>query len=536
VTTASVDDIGARINQHLASSVGARNYELWFSETTIRVEHGRVALNAPHRFAADWIATHFRQSVHEAVRETVGQEVEVRIEADPDACQAAAARDAGPPVNPAPRSAVAADGPAAGRGADPPAPAPQSAQPATALPAPTPGLPNGKPTPNAAAPPPNAHPNAAAPSPAPRARPATRPKRGPNQPLRHRLEDFVVGDCNDLAYKAGLRLIDDDVNELNPLFVHGACGVGKTHLLQGLSRRFSENRPGRRWRYCTAEQFTNEYIDAVRTNQLPAFRARLRGLSLLVVDDVHFLSNKKGTQSEFLHTFDSIDLHGAKLVLASDCHPKLIGKLNEALVSRCVRGMVVEMEQPDRQTRGRLVEALAARRGLKLEPGVVPLLAEQAGGSVREIEGTLTTLKALALAGRDPAEADAPVGRALLARVLGHHAARRPQPVRFETILQQVCDHLDVDRQAVLNGARRRQVVLARSLAIYLARQMTPLSFPELASALGKSNHSSIITAQNRIRERIELREPITIDPQRGPTTVDQLAQNLRHRIETAPD
>jgi len=140
------------------------------------------------------------------------------------------------------------------------------------------------------------------------------------------------------------------------------------------------------------------------------------------------------------------------------------------------------------------------------------------------------------MVGRDHADPDPKVGRALVGRVLGHNATRRPQPVRLETILQQVCDHLDVAPTDAKSKTRRRQVVLARSLAIYLARQMTNLSFPELATAMNRPNHSSVITAFNRVKAQVETREPITIDPQRGPTTIDQLVQNLRHRIETAPE
>lgn len=481
MTTTSVDDIGTRVGHYLAQSLGDHKYQLWFSETRIEIDEQGVALNAPHRFAADSIARRFGEPLREAARQALGRDVAVRIQADPNAANASAAPDARPrPKAPA---------------------APQNRPPHTG---------------------PDASPR--------------RRQTQPAQPLRHRLDDFVVGPCNELAYDTGLRLVDHDAHEINPLFVHGACGVGKTHLLQGLTRRYAQRHPDRRWRYCTAEQFTNEYIEAVRGNQLPAFRARLRKLSLLVVDDVHFLADKRGTQSEFLHTFDSIDLHGAKLVLASDCHPKLIAKLNEALVSRCLRGMVVEMEQPDRQTRQRLVESLAAKRSLNLEPGVVPLLADQTAGSVRELEGTLTTLKAMSAVGRDPAAPEAPVGRTLIGRVLGQNAVRRPQPIHFETILDQVCDHLGLDRRTVLSASRRRQVVLARSLAVYLGRQMTSLSFPELATAIGRSNHSTVITAFNRIKQRVADREPITIDPQRGPTTIDQLAQTLRHRVETAPD
>jgi chromosomal replication initiator protein len=212
-----------------------------------------------------------------------------------------------------------------------------------------------------------------------------------------RLEDFVVGESNRLAFAAACRVVDiDDGHGLSVLFVHGECGVGKTHLLQGICRRSIERtgRPGS-VRYVTGEQFTNEFIAAVRTNTLDAFRARMRKLDLLAIDDVHFLSNKVRTQSEFLYTLDAIGLGGAKIVMASDDHPRHIKRFNQALVSRFISGMVVKVDRPDRCTRLELIRRLASVRSLSLNDAAVDTIAGQCVGSVRELEGAITRLAAV---------------------------------------------------------------------------------------------------------------------------------------------
>ncbi|NJL30883.1 MAG: ATP-binding protein, partial [Phycisphaerales bacterium] len=189
---------------------------------------------------------------------------------------------------------------------------------------------------------------------------------------------------------------DNDLTGVSPLFIHGGVGLGKTHLLQGICRRMLARQPHARIHYTTGEQFTNEFLTAVRSGKIDAFRQRIRKLDLLAVDDVHFIANKTATQQEFLHCFNAIDLAGARIVLASDQHPKLIQQFSQALVNRCVRGMVATVTTPDTSTRVKIVQTLAHRRGINLLESVVAVVAAKCPGSVRELEGTLTRLHALA--------------------------------------------------------------------------------------------------------------------------------------------
>ncbi|MCC6680261.1 MAG: ATP-binding protein [Phycisphaeraceae bacterium] len=344
-----------------------------------------------------------------------------------------------------------------------------------------------------------------------------------------KLDDFIVGPSNELAYAAAVQMADEHADAAllgQPLFIHGGCGLGKTHLLQGICQRVLAYRPHARVRYCTGEQFTNDYIQAVRENRLVAFRAAVRRLDLLAVDDLHFLSAKEKTQQEFLHTFDQIDLDGARLVLASDSHPRQIKMMSQGLISRCVRGLVVQINAPDAVTRRALVRELARRRGLQLGTAAVEQVAERCQGSVRDIEGVLTKLHAMTNLTRSATSG--PVGAVMVEQVLAHET--RPtlrRPVRFEAILETVAGYFGLTARQINGSGRARQLVLARSLLVKLARQLTPMSYPEIAAQMGRRNHSTVITAAQRIERQIAAAERVLM-PGAGDMSVGDLLNELQ--------
>lgn len=352
------------------------------------------------------------------------------------------------------------------------------------------------------------------------ARPSREP--APVAVRRLRLEDFVVGESNRLAHAAARRLAEAGVSPRGEarrslgfasLFIHGGCGMGKTHLLQGIADRFARLNPSAGVRYTTAEAFTNEYISALREGRVEAFRRAFRRLDLLCLDDVHFVAGKESTQNELLHTLDAIDLDGALVALASDEHPRNVQRLGARLVSRFLSGMVVRIDPPDADLRLRLVVALAERRGLRLEESAARLLAERAGerGSVRDIEGLVVQVEAVCRLLPDRAGQDGRVGLAAVTRALGMSeadrgpATTRPRrPVPIESITDAVCRALRVGAPEFVGRGRHKRVVLARSIAAWLARHLTTASFPEIARAIGRPNHSTIVTACQRLRLQLQ--------------------------------
>lgn len=353
-----------------------------------------------------------------------------------------------------------------------------------------------------------------------------RGRRLPRLDPRLTLDRFVVGESNRLAYSAAVRIAGGvDAAALSPLFIYGECGMGKTHLLQGVARRCVEADPACRVRYVTGDAFIGQYVSAVQEGKMDGFRRALRAVDVLCLDDVHFLSNKKGTQEELLHTFDAIGMCGARIVIASDEHPRRIRSFSEALVSRFMCGMVVRLAPPDAELRAAVLRELGRRRGLVLDEGAVAALSERVadgeGVSVREMEGMLTKIHAVcALAGggngvgvSGDRPVDGRVGRIIVERALGlegerldegRSAAGSARMVRLETVVERVCRTLRVERSELMGRGRHPRVVLARRLVAVLGREMTTASFPEIARVLGRPSHSTVFSAHRRIVRDID--------------------------------
>ncbi len=333
-------------------------------------------------------------------------------------------------------------------------------------------------------------------------------RRRPGHEGWRRLDEFEVGETNRLAFEVARRVaVGEDMAGMSPLFLHGSCGVGKTHLLQGIAQQRRETGGGTRVRYTTGESFTNGFVQALQANKLESFRRAHREIDLLCVDDVHFLANKTATQTELLHTLDAAISGGAQIALASDAHPREIERFAERLISRFLGGMVVRVETPDEQTRERIAHRLAERRGLVLELGAARSIVERSGASVRELEGGVARVEAVH---RLLGGGMGPIGVSSVERALGAaHTARVRRPVSVREIAARVCARLGVAPDEVFGRSKHRRVVLARSLTAYLARQMTTRSFPEIARELNRPNHSTVVTAVGRYALQVERDEPV---------------------------
>jgi chromosomal replication initiator protein len=480
------------IAAELQRRIGSHKYEMWFGQATLEIRDTTLEIRADNPFVAQRIDANFAATLRGVAHQALGENASVTIRVDPTAPRDAdpdAARDPG-------KSAHAARGMFRNGGAAMPGDRRESL-----------------------------------------------PRSGRSTRL-HALEDFVTGPTNQLAHTMCVRLADEaDAEGLSPLFIHGECGVGKTHLLQGVCRRYIE-RTGRtpQVRYVTAEQFTNEFIAAIKTGTTDAFRKRLRRLDLLAIDDVHFLADKGKTQSEFQHTIDAIAHSGARVVLASDHHPQHIQRFSQALVSRFMSGMVVKIERPDRALRRKLIERMAQRRGLRLNDAAIDELAGRCAGSVRELEGAITRVTAYrdllggAANGNGVVEAEAgtadqEVGLLLVEQVLREERARPARIVHIASIIDAVCNRLGVTKADLISASRHRKIVLGRSLAVYLSRELTAHSYPEIAQALGRVNHSTVHTADQRLRRQLDADQPLEPGMAEPARSLRELADMLRRDV-----
>lgn len=376
---------------------------------------------------------------------------------------------------------------------------------------------------------------------------------------QHRLERFVVGESNQLAYSAAVSAADPSRGALfQSLFIHGPCGTGKTHLLQGIASAYRKAsaggaRAGRAptrgpshagVRYMTGEAFTNAFVSAVREGKMDAFRDQFRGVELFCIDDVHFVGNKQQTQQELQHLFDRLMADGARIVIASDAPPQQIEKLNRTLGSRFASGMVVRIDPPDASLQRRLVERFAQERDLPLTREAADLIAQRAGrlgataggASVRDIEGMLTQVDAVYRLLPELCAEPGRIGASLVRRALGLSAGDTPaagatasprRPITLTTILAEVCRELRVERDEVMGRGRHKRVVMTRALVTLLARRMTTASFPEIARALGRPNHSTVITAYRRIEGQIAEGELVALGLESDGLTIGELASRV---------
>ncbi|MHC4990691.1 MAG: DnaA ATPase domain-containing protein [Planctomycetota bacterium] len=461
-----------RFGQCLAERIGRHRYDMWFGHAKLRDEGQTLEVATDSGFVARWIDEHFSEDLHHVATATLGDGARVSVCVKPE-------------LFPVERDEEAVAGASA--------------------PASRPGETPALPTPSARA-------------------------------SFRRLDEFVIGQSNRLAIAQARQLVEDpEATMISPLFVHGECGVGKTHLLQGICRCYTE-RCGRPHaaRYVTGEQFTNEYIAAIRTNTLEQFRRRMRKVDLLAIDDVHFLSNKVRTQGEFLHTLDALGLSGARVVMTSDEHPRQIRRFSRALVSRFLSGMVVQIERPDRETRRLLIRRLAESRGLSLSDAAVQRIASQCVGSVRELEGAITKLAAVHAIARQSerrTEGTGEVGMVLVEQLFSERTWQPAVPVRIGQVIDAVCELLGVTRSDLMGSGRHRRVVLGRGLVAFLGRELTTHSYPEIAEALGRTYHSTVHTAARRLRNQLQEDELVRLAADEPAVALRELVDQLRHAI-----
>jgi chromosomal replication initiator protein len=432
----AISDPASRIAQRIEDKIGPRRFRVWFKDATrLDVTDHCVRIDVPNSFVGTWIENHFADHIVTAAREILGGQVQIGFAVDPGL----AGKVRQPQLN---------------RQAESVRQATQQPTPASAV----------------------------------RLKAET-----PTRFLRGRLDDFVVGPSSQMAYQAALEIVERPAGIYNPLFVHGGCGVGKTHLLQGICNAFAERRPDVRWLYVSGEEFTNDYIHAIRTAQLDRFRARYRDLDVLVIDDVHFLANKKATQEEFLHTFNAIDAGSKQIALASDAHPKLIGQFSESLVSRFMAGMVVCIEPPAFGTRCQILERRAVKLNRIIPQEVIEYIAQNVTSSVRELEGALLKLIAF------NSVAQLPLTVATAQKALADYLSRTRPLVTISDLENAVATFFGMSPADLHSTRKTQHVALARNIAMHLARKHTTLSYPQIGRYMGNKNHATVILACRRI-------------------------------------
>ncbi len=308
-------------------------------------------------------------------------------------------------------------------------------------------------------------------------------------------ENFVPGQNSDLAWAASQAVANEPGKTYQPLFFHSACGLGKTHLLHGIGWASLRKRPRSRVLFVTAEQFSNEYIDAIQNNALVAFRKKYREADLLLIDDVQFFGRKEGLQQEFFHTFNRLSDLGRQIVLASDCPAGEIRALEDRLVSRFQWGLSAEIHRPELETSAAILRRKRDDWNMLVSDELINAIVERVQGNVRILEGALirvAMVKTMTDEEVDPSRLDE-----ILSDIIGGSVSSGL--VGLEEIKQAVAEHFDIELN-VLNGKRRtKRVAEARHIAMFLIREMTDLSLMDVAASFGK-DHGTVIHAVKKVK------------------------------------
>jgi chromosomal replication initiator protein len=322
---------------------------------------------------------------------------------------------------------------------------------------------------------------------------------------------FVIGPGNRLAHGAALAVAEAPSEAYNPLFLHGPPGLGKTHLLGAIANYLNANAPALSVRYTTAESFTNEFVIALKSAGADAFKARYRDLDVLLIDDVQFLEGKPATEEEFFHTFNALYESGSQLVLSADRIPSELSTLASRLRDRFEWGLTVPMEPPNLTTRLTVLRRLVEEAGVEIaDSGALSELAQRIDANVRQLHGALTRVLAHAsLMAR-------PLSSELIAEVIPK--ARSAEATSAEEIQQQVAERFGISRAELVGSSRAATPLRARQVAIYLTRELTDLSLPQIGRLYGGRDHSTVLNSLRRVEAGIGADEELAarIDELRG--------------------
>lgn len=420
----------------IAERIGEPRYRLWFDgKTKFTWDESHFVVGVPNRFYQEWLQKTFADEVAAAAEDVLGANMPVRFAIDPQLYQASRAAEADEP----PRNKPA---PAAAKSKHEP--------------------------------------------------PSKRSRRW------HRLEDFVVGPGNRLACAAAQSIVEAPGHAGHSLVLYGPIGTGKTHLLEGI--RSGSHRAHPHWNICyvSSEEFTNRFLHAMKTGQMPAFRKQFRDCDVLLVDDLHFLANKKATQEEFVNTFDALQAEGKQVVVTCDCHPRLAEEYGAELTDRLLGGPVWGIEVADAETR----LAILRNKSLRFQPAVpeevLRLLAEQLRGNVRELEGALHSVRHFAAVTGRPI--DVALAREAIADLLRHSV----RVVQLTDIDRQLCQALRLEGKALQGKQRAWAVSHPRMVAMFLARKHTSASHSQIGQYFGGRNHSTVVAAEKKVRAWLE--------------------------------
>ncbi|HVB35105.1 MAG TPA: chromosomal replication initiator protein DnaA [Patescibacteria group bacterium] len=310
---------------------------------------------------------------------------------------------------------------------------------------------------------------------------------------RYRFETFVVGGSNQFAHAASQAVAERPSKAYNPLFLYGGVGLGKTHLMQAIGHSIKHRNPAARLAYLSAEKFTNDMIGALRFDRMPGFRDRFRSVDVLLVDDIQFIASRERTQEEFFHTFNDLHDQQKQIVISSDCPPKEISAIEERLRSRFEWGLIADIQPPDLETKIAILHKKAESERVMLPDDVAEFIARSIRSNVRELEGALIRLVAYtSLTGTE-------ISLAVAHQVLKNVLESQDRRITIESIQKRVAEHFGLRPQDLKIRSNSKTIAFPRQISMYLVKQLTSASLPEIGRQFGGKHHTTVLHSINKI-------------------------------------
>lgn len=336
---------------------------------------------------------------------------------------------------------------------------------------------------------------------------------------KYTFESFVVGGGNRFAHAAALAVAESPAEAYNPLFIYGGVGLGKTHLMQAIGHFIHQNDPDKKILYMTSETFTNQLISAIQLKKTYEFREKIRQADVLMVDDIQFIAGRESTQQEFFNTFNELHNDNKQIILTSDKPPKDIQRLEERLVSRFEWGLVADIQRPDVDTRVAILREKTTRENIHVPDDVLQLIAGKIDSNIRELEGCLTRLVLYSNMVKEP------ISTELCEKALKDiFDQQKHKQITAELIMRTVADYYGLSMENITGPTRKREITVPRQIAMFLTREMTGMSLPQIGNVFGGRDHTTVLhscktveanmTANNDVKAVVEDIKQLVKNPQ----------------------
>ena len=312
---------------------------------------------------------------------------------------------------------------------------------------------------------------------------------------KYTLENFVVGPSNNVAFAAALAVVQNPGTSYNPLFIYGGTGVGKTHLMLGIGNALLAKKAHAKVIYCSSEKFMNDYVEAIQTHKMGALRNKYRSVDVLLIDDIQFFSGREGTQEEFFHTFNELQSKNSQIVLTSDRSPHEIDKLEDRLKSRFVGGLMIDIQQPDFDTRVAILRAKCLEQGASLTEETLEVLASSFETNIRELEGRLVQILQIL-----KAQNLAPTTENINA-----HLRIPKQNLKLEPkqVLEVVCEYFNINQRELTGARRQKELVLPRHITMFILSEYLNMTVEKIGKVLGNRDHTTVMHGRDKIKSLV---------------------------------